>query len=653
MKKITRCGCVFAVFVVVLGHWTAASTRAVSLASESRAGAGAEDALYPLLPGFPFKIEGQINKSSPSIADIDNDGDNEILLTNYAGKVFVYTANGSPMPGWPVSTRGRIIMHLALGDLNGDGDLEVVVGAGTEQNGVPGYIHVFQPNGTPLPGWPKQIDRYGTSQPSKISTIALADVDKDSDLEIIAGTNNNVLGSNAPPDLEVPNLYVWHHTGALASGNWPAADRPAILGTLAVGDLTSDGNINIVTGRDYQWLFAYDRSGRDLPGWPVETPLLAGGSTKNSPRIVHKLANPDIADLDGDGQFEVIVAGERKMPGSTIDVNMDLLVLQPNGTRRPGWETPAAGIGILAEELAMYPAPAIADMDNNGDLDIVVPTQDGWIRAYAPNKTLLWQFNFAQGKVLHASEPVIGDVDGDGFNEVVFGVHDPYKGNAGPVGVYILEHTGALKSGTPLAVEAPGVFTAPTLGDLNQDGKLDIVAASRFGTIYAWNTRTTYQPYRVPWPMARQNLRRTAFFDPALMAPNLSGSVLAPNASHADEGQELTFTVRLVRRGYPLDEMVQLTGNVPAGLAYVPGSLSASHGVVNDGQAPALQWTGMLSDTASVQITYRTTVTRKTTGVIVTSIDIDGGSAGALTRTALIIVNGHESYLPFMNKAQP
>ena len=90
----------------------------------------------------------------------------------------------------------------------------------------------------------------------------------------------------------------------------------------------------------------------------------------------------------------------------------------------------------------MDQAPAIADMNADGKLDIVVPTQDGWIRAYRADKTLLWQFNYAQGQQIWSSEAVIGDVDNDGRNEVIFGTYDPVNGTAGPVGLWILEDDG-------------------------------------------------------------------------------------------------------------------------------------------------------------------------------------------------------------------
>jgi FG-GAP-like repeat len=466
--------------------------------------------LYPLLRGFPREVSGRIS-TPPIVSDLDHDGSNELLVATDQGTIYAWTAAGSGRPGFPLTAGGSIKAPLALGDLNSDGDLEIVAAITSIAPGIPGQVGIWQPDGTSFPGWPQSVDLFDLTNNSELRTVVLADITSDGALEVIAGSNNNILGTSAPPGTDVPNLYVWDHTGTLAAGTWPAQDGPAILGTVAAGDFDGDGRMDVVAGRDYQWLFAYDTLGNALPGWPIETLVPHnGGDQTVEPRIIHKRSIPTLVDLDGDGVVECIVAGTRKLPGSELNINTDLLVLEPDGTRRAGWETPASGTGFLGESVIMDQAPAIADLNGDGQLDIVVPTQDGWIRAYKADKTLLWQFQYAQGQMIWSSEPVIGDVDNDGHNEVVFGTYDPLNGTAAPVGLWILEDDGTVKAGMPLAVERPGIAAAPTLADLNGDGMLDIIAASRNGTIYAWNTGASFDSARLPWPVARLNLQRTA-----------------------------------------------------------------------------------------------------------------------------------------------
>lgn len=610
----------------------------------------AQAASYPLHAGFPIDVQGQI-LTSPAVADLNNDGKNEIVVATHAGEIYAWNANGSIRAGYPLGTGGLIISHIALGDLNGNGNLEIVVGAGSVEAGVQGKVFAWRPNGALLSGWPQNVARYGNAKPSRISTVVLADVDGNGDLEVVAGTNNNTVDIPNADDIKVPDLYVWHHNGNLLNGNWPAKDNPAILGGVAVGDLNSDNQMEIVTGRDYHALFAYDRLGVDLPGWPVTTLLSKNGGNINSePRIIYKTSAVSLADLEGDGTVEYIVAGFRKQPNKVTEVNTDLLVLQADGTRRPGWETPASGAGMLANDYDMDLAPSVADLNKDGKLEIIMPTQDGWIRAYEADKTLLWQFDFAKGKDILSSEAVVGDVDNDGHNEVLFGTYDPDDGTTGPVGLWILEHDGSVKAGSPLAVAGPGIYAAPALADLNGDGNLDIIAASKKGTVYAWDTGSLLRPGLLPWPVARQNVQRTAYVDPDKLAPHLNASVKMANPISAQQGERIGYTTRLLRSGLPLTHTVRLTDVIPPGLTYIPGSLTATHGVPDDSQAPLLRWTGFLSETDLVDISYEVGVTESATLLIPNPSIIDMASTGPITRSVTVLVNGEEMYLPLFFK---
>ena len=465
---------------------------------------------YASIPGFPREADGRMS-SPPLVADIDSDGHNELLVATDQATIYAWSAAGALRPGYPIVTPGRIDAPLAVGDLNGDGDLEIAAGIGSTAPGVAGRVFVWQPDGTLLPGWPQTVDLFDTSDNSQLSSVVLADVDNNGELDVIAVSDNNILGTSAPPGTDIPDVYVWNRSGQLLAGNWPAKDGPSIRGTVAVGRFDDDSQLDLVLGRDYQWLFAYDALGNPLSGWPIETLVPQNGGDQDvDPRIVQRRAMPSLADLDGDGVVECVVAGIRRLPGSEVTVNSDLLVLEPDGTRRPGWELPASGTGYLQENVIMDQAPAIADLDGDGQLDIVVPTQDGWIRAYRADKTLLWQFDYAKGQLIWSTEPVIGDIDGDGRNEVVFGTYDPTNTTVAPLGLWVLEHDGAVKLGSPLEANRPGIAATPMLADLNQDGVMDIIAVSRNGTIYAWSTAAPYDPARLPWPAGRLNLQRTA-----------------------------------------------------------------------------------------------------------------------------------------------
>jgi uncharacterized repeat protein (TIGR01451 family) len=603
-------------------------------------------ALYAFQNGFPVDQGAWIGWSSPVVADLENDGKNELLLANYRGQVFGWDATGKLLPGYPLETGGSISAHLALADLNGDGDLEIVAGVGKKTVGVDGEVYIWQPNGTLLPGWPQRTDRYGTVKTARISAVAIADLDNDSDLEVIAATANNVLGNPNPPDA-VPDLYAWHHTGQLMAGAWPAADAPAIHGTVAIADFNADGRPDVVTGRDYNRLFAYDYRGIDLPGWPVYT-FVYEDWTWDDPRIEQTTSGPTLADLDGDGVVELVTAGWRYSVDPLDFYSVDVLVLEPDGKRPSAWKLPAPGADLLGPLPSMQQVPIVSDLDGDGVLDVIAVTQDGWIRAYSADKELLWAFDFAAGKFIHGSEPLVGDVDGDGLYEVVFGSYDPYYGNAGPVGLWILEHDGSVKSGSPLPIGSPGIMSAPVLTDLDRDGDLDIVAVTSVGMVYVWDTPTPYDPARISWPMARLNLQRTAFFQGSDLHPRLSPSTKRVNTLVASQGDILTYWIDLVRSGPMFDGLVDVTDVIPQGLSYVPGSLTASHGVADDSQAPTLNWSGSLAEADRVEISYRARVTESSTKSITNVATVDAGTLGLQSPSATVIVNGSHMRLPFI-----
>jgi hypothetical protein len=81
-----------------------------------------------LLPGWPVDIGFNV-LSEPLIADLDGDGQNEVLAARKTGRLFAFESDGSMMGNFPIFINGSIETTPAIEDIDNDGDLEIVVGS--------------------------------------------------------------------------------------------------------------------------------------------------------------------------------------------------------------------------------------------------------------------------------------------------------------------------------------------------------------------------------------------------------------------------------------------------------------------------------------------------------------------------------------------
>ncbi|MBN1315885.1 MAG: DUF11 domain-containing protein, partial [Anaerolineales bacterium] len=123
------------------------------------------------------------------------------------------------------------------------------------------------------------------------------------------------------------------------------------------------------------------------------------------------------------------------------------------------------------------------------------------------------------------------------------------------------------------------------------------------------------------------------------------------STANPDQGETVTYAILIRGLDAPPTATIQMTDVVPNGLAYVANSLAATAGLVDDGAAPTLTWTGALSQTSTVTVTYEATVTALETQVISNTAVIVAAGYETVTSTATVIVNGFASFLPIIYKA--
>jgi hypothetical protein len=337
--------------------------------------------------------------SSPAVADVDLDGTPEIIAASWNDSTLaVFRLDGTLLPGWPKKGAAPFWSSPAVGDIDNDGGLEVVVGSNSAR------LYAWNADGTEV--------RDGDANPTTdgvlflpvgtvISSPAIADLDGDNVKEIVFGTSGS-------------RVYAMHHDGLLPG--WPFTGVGAFSGSPAVGDIVAGGGKEIAIGTTSDSVYVLTSAGTRAPGWPQPLEMTTGNGRATSAALGRLKAHL------GDPSLHVIVAG----------ADGALRAYDSTGGILPGFAS-------LAIASATEASPAVADLEGDGSVEILIAGEDRRIHAFRHDGTSVSGFPIEIGAEARGT-PAVWDLDGDGATEIAFAGWDrrlhvwDYPGTFSPLG---------------------------------------------------------------------------------------------------------------------------------------------------------------------------------------------------------------------------
>ena len=419
--------------------------------------------------GFPYDTNAEI-RSAPVIVDLDNDGDNDIVMADYFGSVRVIVDGVELDNGiFPYDTGDQIWGSVSSADVDLDGLQDFVIASKN------GHLYIFDINGLKVD---YDAERW------LIATPVIGNIDEDEELEVIVG------GYQSPTSTSP--LFAINHDGTPVEG-FPYIVGEKMRSGVAVADIDDNGKDDIIFGTDGDNLYLLLDDLTVAPGFPVDL----GNNLRSEPAVLNisgekiifiGCTNNNFYGFNTDGSLRfVVVTGDDVFTSPSFysdeiyfgSDDGNVYGVDINGNSLDGFPVNVGG--------AVVGSVVIADLNNNGDVELIVSNDSGQIHALdrLGNELQYFPINY---QFPFANSPQVLDYDLDGDLEIFCGstgdlvsidmknnggVSEDYwsifKGDYARTGYYISGEIDECSSATP--------------GDINYDSIINVLDIVRLVNI--------------------------------------------------------------------------------------------------------------------------------------------------------------------------